>query len=187
MALHRKRLKHFNIPGDAHFLTFACFRRIRLLSKDRSRIWFIEALEKARIRRAFDLWAWVLMPDHVHLMIYPREREYEIDKILASIKKPVGYRAIQYLERQAPAFLERLTVVNRNRIYRRFWQPGGGFDRNMDDLFAIYEAIEYIHHNPVRRGLVQRATDWIWSSAQDWAGMGHPLITVDRTLPPLMC
>ncbi len=49
----------------------------------------------------------------------------------------------------------------------------------------LHEPIEYIHNNPVRRGLVDCATDWLWSSARDWAGLGHPHITVDRTLPPL--
>ena len=48
-----------------------------------------------------------------------------------------------------------------------------------------YEVIEYIHNDPVRRGLVTTATDWPWSSARDWAGLGDPYITVDRTLPPL--
>jgi hypothetical protein len=52
-------------------------------------------------------------------------------------------------------------------------------------LETIYQAIEYIHNNPVRRGLVRCATDWLWSNARDWAGLGHPCITVDRTLPPL--
>ena len=74
---------------------------------------------------------------------------------------------------------------NRNRTYHRFWQAGPGYDGNLDDLEAIYKAIEYIHNNPVRRGLVAQATDWSWSSARDWAGLGHSYITVDRTLPPL--
>ena len=73
---------------------------------------------------------------------------------LASIKKPVGYNAIQYLKEHAPGFLERLTVRNRNRTYHRFWQAGPGHDANLYDLKTIYNAIEYIHNNPVRRGLV---------------------------------
>jgi putative transposase len=185
MNFRRKRLKHFDIAGDAHFITFSCFGRMPLLSKDRTRIWLVEAIENARIRHEFDLWGWVFMPEHVHLMIYPRNPIYRIDKILASIKKPVGYRAIQFLEQVSPDFLKRLTVVYRDRTYRRFWQAGGGYDSNMDDLRAIHEAIEYMHQNPVRRGLVERDTDWLWSSARDWAGMKHPLMTVDRTLPPL--
>jgi putative transposase len=182
---HRKRVKHFDLPGHAHFLTFSCYHRMQLLSKDRTRLWLLEALAKARIKHAFDLWAWVVMPEHIHLLIYPRKRRHKMSKILASLKKPVGYQAIQFLKENNPDFLERLTVINRNRTYHHFWQVGPGFDENLDDLYAIYEVIEYIHNNPVRRGLVTTATDWPWSSARDWAGLGGPYITVDRTLPPL--
>ena len=64
------------IPGHAHLLTFSCFRRMPLLSKDRTRRWFLEALGAARSALEFDLWAWVIMPEHVHLLIYPRREGY---------------------------------------------------------------------------------------------------------------
>jgi putative transposase len=180
-----KKVKHYDLPGDAHYLTFSCYGGLPLLSKDRSRLWFIDALKKARAKHAFDLWAWVIMPEHAHLLIFPRAAKYKTSKILASVKKPVGYKAVQYLRQNAPSFLERLTVRTRNRTYRRFWQAGPGHDGNLYELEAVYNAIGYIHNNPVRRGLVDHPTDWLWSSARDWAGMGHPYITVDRTLPPL--
>jgi hypothetical protein len=47
----------------------------------------------------------------------------------------------------------------------RFWQEGPGYDRNLTTSTAIEAAIEYIHMNPVRRGMVNRAVDWRWSSA----------------------
>ena len=182
---HRKQVKHFDLSGHAHFLTFSCYRRMQLLSKDRTQMWFVEALDKARIKHEFDLWAWVIMPEHVHLLIYPRNPIYKTSRILASIKKPVGYRAVQFLKEHNPEFLKRLTVVNKNRTYHRFWQVGPGYDENLDDVAAVHEVIEYIHNNPVRRGLVATPTDWLWSSARDWVGLGNPHITVDRTVPTL--
>ena len=86
---HRKRVKHIDLSGHAHFLTFSCYRRMQLLSKDRTRFWFLEALGKARVKHEFDLWAWVIMPEHVHLLIYPRKPHYKTSKILASVKKRV--------------------------------------------------------------------------------------------------
>src|SRR5437899_12347364 len=112
---HRNTVKHYDVPGQAHFVTFSCYRRWPLLSKDRSRWWFVRALENARRRHDFDLWAWVLMLEHVHLLLWPRQPVYSMAKILASIKKPVGARAIAYLRAHAPDFLERLTVRHRNR------------------------------------------------------------------------
>jgi putative transposase len=50
---------------------------------------------------------------------------------------------------------------------------------------TAHQIIEYIHGNPVHRGLVQRPEDWPWSSAADWAGQKHPLLPVDRTVPSI--
>ena len=182
---HHKKVKHYDIPGDVHFLTFSCYRRYQLLSKDRSRLWFIDALESACTKHGFHLWAWVIMPEHTHLLLWTPDAEMKTAKILASIKRPVGYEAVKYLKQHAPRFLERLTVVNTNRTYHRFWQPGPGWDQNLYNPPAIHNAIEYIHNNPLRRELATNPTDWPWSSARDWAGMGHPHTQVDRTVPTL--
>lgn len=182
---HRKKVKHYDGLNDAHFVTFSCYQRLPLLSKDRTRHWFLEALASARMKHRFDVWAWVIMPEHVHLLIWPRQRETRIASILSSIKKPVGYKAIQFLAEKSPAFLERLTVVNKNRTYRRFWQAGPGYDKNLNKVAAIHNVVEYIHANPVRRELVASPTDWPWSSAKDWENREHPDFAVDRTLPIL--
>ena len=47
----------------------------------------------------------------------------------------------------------------------RFWQPGGGYDRNIKDEATLKKMIEYIHNNPVRKAFVEDSTKWKWSSA----------------------
>jgi putative transposase len=188
----RKRVKHYD-NGEPHFLTFSCYRRLPLLSKDRTRQWFIEALTEARSKHGFHLWAWVLMPEHVHLLIWPPFSRVDssdtstigrIAGILADLKRPVGRRAIRYLEDRSPNFLERLTVRNRNRTYRRFWQAGSGYDENVSDVRDLHEVVGYVHDNPVRRKLVSQPADWAWSSARDWVGgETDPICPVDRTIP----
>jgi hypothetical protein len=64
---HRKTCKRFNNPCDAHALTFSCFRRQPFLSKDGSRQWLIEGIDRARRKLPFHVWAYVIMPDHAHL------------------------------------------------------------------------------------------------------------------------
>ncbi len=81
----RKTCKRYNLPGHAHFLTFSCFGRRPFLSRDRSRGWMIDAIALARERHGFDLWAWVIMPEHVHLLIFPRRETYEISAILTTM------------------------------------------------------------------------------------------------------
>lgn len=181
----RKRLKHFDVAGHAHFLTFSCYGRLPLLGKDRSRGWFVNALEEARRKASFDIWGWVIMPEHAHVLLWPRETDYQISRILTAIKRPVGVRAIAHLREHAPSFLERLRVVTRTRTYHRFWQAGGGHDRNLWEAQAIHRALAYIHANPVRRGLVDVPEAWYWSSAADWAGKDDVPLRVDRTLPVL--
>ena len=66
---HRKRCRGYNTPGEAHELTFSCFWRLPLLSKDRSRQWFVEALDDAPRRRDFLVWAYLIMPEHVHVIV----------------------------------------------------------------------------------------------------------------------
>jgi len=173
-------------PGVAFEWTFSCYRRFQFLNRDRTREWLIESLEEARTALAFDLWAWVIMPEHVHLLVYPRVSEASIGRIRAKIKEPVARQAIAWLTNHAPEWLPRITIQEGKRTRRRFWQPGGGYDRNATELATIHAMIEYIHNNPVRRGLVDRATDWEWSSARWYAEMLPVRIQMDRTLPMLI-
>src|SRR5437762_7145571 len=111
---HRKTVKSYNTPGEAHELTFSCFQRLPLLSKDRTRHWFLEALNQARVRRSFSLWAYVIMPEHVHVIVWPREPVYEVRLIRSALKIPVQRKALSYLRRHGSPFLDRLRDVQPN-------------------------------------------------------------------------
>ena len=67
--IYRKRLRHLDEPGHARCLTFCCYHRYRFLEKYRTRHWFLEALQEARVKWQFALWAYVLMPEHVHVLL----------------------------------------------------------------------------------------------------------------------
>ena len=65
----------------------------------------------------------------------------------------------------------------------RFWQPGGGYERNIAEGSTLRRLMDSIHENPVRHGMVERPEDWEWSIARWHAGI-HPIpIEMDRTLP----
>jgi len=143
----------------------------------------VESIAKARVRLQFDLWAWVIMPEHVHLLVHPRTPNSKTATLLSAIKRPVAEKAIAYLVGRKSPFLERLTVRTKTRTYRRFWQAGPGQDHNIDEPETAHRVVEYIHNNPFCRGLVARSDDWYWSSARDWNGAGDVKLNVDRTLP----
>jgi putative transposase len=178
---HRKTLRRYNDPGHAHALTFSCFRRQPFLGKDRSRQWLVDAIDRARDRLRFHVWAYVVMPEHVHLLIWPTGPEYDVSDILNSVKLSVVKRAVPFVRRAAPSFLARMEERRPGgKVSHRFWQPGGGYDRNVVEPETAYREIEYIHNNPVRRGLCERPEDWYWSSAADYAAVRSGPLRVDR-------
>jgi putative transposase len=126
------------------------------------------------------------MPEHVHLVLLPHEG-IRISEILRIIKRPVTRKAVVWSEANSPNFLAEMIYTQPNgKMTRQFWQRGGGYDRNLRSIPDVHEKIQYIHANPVRRGLVEKPEDWPWSSYRAWrTGIDSP-IPIDRSsLPPL--
>ena len=175
---YSRHCHRWNIRGHAHELTFSCYQNRPFLSRERTCTYLVDALVASRRKHNFDLWAYVFMPNHVHLVIHPREDGYSISGVLRSIKQPVARRAIEYLRRSNPAGLKCLATGEQNEPYR-FWQKGGGHDRNITEVETLVQSIQYIHNNPVRNGLVQTADQWCYSSAADWLNSGSGPISID--------
>ncbi|MCK4626323.1 MAG: transposase [Phycisphaerae bacterium] len=182
----RRHRKSFDIIGDAHCLTFSCFQRQPFFNGRYSPRWFLDAVEQARSKHPFELWAFVIMPEHVHMVILPHEG-VKIRTILSRTKHPVTRRALHFVEKNCPSFAARMIDRQPNgKITHRFWLRGGGYDRNLRSVRDVHEKIRYIHENPVRRGLVKCPEDWQWSSASAWASDIDEPIRIDReSLPPL--
>ncbi|MEM9346202.1 MAG: transposase [Planctomycetota bacterium] len=158
--------RNYNTPRHAHELTFTCYRRISFLAKDRSRQWLADAINTACVKHHYRLWAYVFTPEHVHLLVWPNQMTYDIAAFRRDVKSPVARRAIAYLESHSQELLEKITKRRGQRIERVFWQQGGGYDRNIDNTKTLKSSIDYIHLNPVRRGLVEMPGDWVWSSSR---------------------
>jgi len=166
--------RNYNTPNHAHELTFSCYHRHPFLEKDRTRQWLADAINRACEKHAFQLWAYVFMPDHAHLMVWPTRLDYDIAGLRRSIKSPVAIRAINHLKQHHPDWLKKIERQRGQRTERLFWQPGGGYDRNIDNPNTLKPMIDYIHQNPVRKGLCKSAEDWPWSSARWYQDMSTP-------------
>lgn len=186
-APHRKRLKRREIDGQDRFITFSCEQRLPLLRNPAIADLVVASL--ARVRLDFDLalFAWVVMPEHVHLLVRP-PADSEIAPALRSLKTTVARRAFaRWRELDAP-ILKRLETADGPA---RFWLKGGGFDRNIRDAAEFRRTVQYIHRNPVERGLVEQPEQWRWSSVLWWGGLdgacpcdpspGDPRVWVDWT------
>ena len=138
------------------------------------------SIHRASPASNFALWAWVILPEHVHLLIRPRDHEYNMAPILKAIKQPVAQKAMAYLKEHAPEAAEQFRVTRPGgKVEHRFWQQGGGYDRNVFDPEYARTAIEYFHANPVRRQLVSSPLDWVWSSARWYAGDVNAILKID--------
>jgi putative transposase len=178
-----KTVKHYHQPGDLHELTFSCYRRIALLTNNAWREKLSRTIDDACEAEQCRLIAFVYMPEHVHLLLWPQTNEPRIDLVLKRLKRPVSILARDNLRATNARLLQRLTVRERpGKFAFRFWQEGPGYDRNLQTCEAVLASIDYIHLNPVKRGLCPRARDWRWSSARFYESGGT---VVDPALPRL--
>ena len=182
MSASRGHRRNCNDQGHAHELTFSCYKGFQFLAAERTCRWLAEAIEEARVEWRFDLWSYVFMPEHAHLIVHPRDASYDIAEIRASIKAPVGRKAIRFLVENAPHWLARITRKRGKKTERLFWQSGGGYDRNVIEPQTLVKMIDYIHLNPVRRGLVEKPEQWQWSSAA-WYLLGAEVPIIPDQIP----
>jgi putative transposase len=140
-------LKRFQNTKQTHFITFSCYHRRPMLTTEISRRLFESALE--RVRRNFQLrvYAYVVMPEHVHLLLSEPQRAKLADA-LKSLKQSASRRLIGNAE--------------------HFWQKRY-YDFNIRNHPQFVEKIRYIHRNPVNRGLCERPEEWPWSSFRHYA------------------
>ena len=85
---------------------------------------------------------------------------------------------MNYLKNNNPGGLKYLATSQTHRPYR-FWQKGGGYDRNVTKVETIIDSVRYLHNNPVRKGLVESEHEWYYSSAADWQGVKQGPIPID--------
>jgi putative transposase len=162
---HRKLVKHCDEPGYAHELTFSCYRRQPLLTDDRRCVLLSRAIDRAIEKHGFELIAFVYMPEHVHLIVFPIDPTAQVSRLLFAIKRPFSFRVRQQLHDTSDPLLDSLTIRDRpgHRSFR-FWQEGPGYDRNIRKVDTLRAAVDYVHHNPVRRGLCDSPDKWKFSS-----------------------
>ena len=135
-----------------------------------------------------ELVGFVFMHEHVHLLVYPTVPDPSLSRYLARLKQPFSKHIKETLAGQHSQLVEKLMVQERpGKECFRFWQEGPGFDRNLFPSEAISSSLEYIHNNPVSRGLCRRAVDWKWSSARYYldvpAGQQYPGLPMIHGLP----
>ena len=167
-----KGLKRYYGKGDLHFLTFSCYRRLPLLKTVRARNLFVRELARVRAEYGFLLVGYVVMPEHVHLLI-SEPKKGTPSTVLQMLKQRVSQK-LRAKRRDTCGKQLRLAFPGQAENPRSFWQARF-YDFNVYTSGKKREKLEYMHRNPVTRGLVEHPKDWPWSSwsfyAKDEKGM----------------
>lgn len=168
----RIKRRQWNIAHHAHELTFSVYHRHRWLGEPAAAQIFLRSLDEARSGLNFDVFAFVVMPEHCHVLLRPRSETYNMGEILQAIKSPTA----KAIFAEHPHLRQSCRVERSGRPAEyRFWQAGGGYDRNIFKTRTIWQVIDYIHANPIRRSLCARPCDWPWSSAGAYSGLPTPI------------
>jgi len=171
----RNPLRRYYGLGDLHFVTFSCYRRRAFLRTRRARDCFLKILDEVRSRHKFRVLGYVVMPEHVHLLL-SEPAKGDPSKVLQVLKQKVS-RALRRQPRRSAsgqlslAFPEAETET-------AFWQRRF-YDFNVWSAKKVKEKLEYMHGNPVKRKLVTHPKDWPWSSWSHYAKGEEGLLRID--------
>ncbi len=178
------RSQDFQVSRDSQalYITIVTKDRLPVFRTDIMKNVVCEAINEARNSGGFLLFAYVIMPDHIHLLTNCPKRSADV---LRYIKGITGRRVIDYLkEKSHESSLAKLQHEHWKRKHRySLWQQ----EKNVFSVFSegvFMQKVNYIHLNPVRAGLVERAIEYRWSSARIWqrcATDDEPLtVDIDR-------
>ena len=150
------KLKHFDDENTARFITFSCYRRQPNLDTLPAKEIFVEQIGAAREKHSFKLLGYVIMPEHVHLVIFAKSGT-RVGSLIGEIK---SFTARRY-------FASVNIVLPESK--RVFWEKRC-YDHNCRNVLSVREKINYCHNNPVKRGLVDAPGEWPWSSYNWYIG-----------------
>ena len=172
-----KGLKRIYGQGHLHFLTFSCYRRLPLLGSARARNVFVRVLDQVRKEYGFKLVGYVVMPEHVHLLISEPARGTP-STVLKMLKQKVSRLLRRKPRRQVSPGQRSFQFVSSAERLPQFWQKRF-YDFNVWSRKKKVEKLGYMHANPLKRGLVDDPRHWPWSSYAFYQQRGEILIEVD--------
>ena len=167
-------LKRYYGHGDLHYITFSCYRRRPLLGSATRRDLFLKVLEQVRQRYGFVVVGYVIMPEHVHLLLSEPDRGNP-SIVMQALKLGVARRVLAQVRRRRHPGQAALFAAGPLHIWQaRF------YDFNVWTERKRIEKLRYMHRNPVKRGLVDSPEMWRWSSYRSYAFGEHGVVRVNE-------
>jgi REP element-mobilizing transposase RayT len=162
-------------PDRAHFITSTVVGWLPVFSSVPCCQILADSFAYCQRHKALKLHAWAIMENHFHAIV----QAPELSGVVADLKKFTARRLIEQLSREGREWLLRLLEENRARhktaIRYQLWQEGFHPQAILDDAMML-QRLDYLHHNPVRRGWVASPEHWRYSSAHEWMAGATPLL-----------
>jgi putative transposase len=170
----RNRLQRFYGRGDLHFITFSCRERLPLLGSAGARDAFVSVLDEVRAGHAFRLLGFVVMPEHVH-MVVSEPRLGDPSEVMQVLKQRTCFRLKRSNENgSAKVAAAQFSEEDAYALWQRRF-----YDFNVWSSGKLEQKLDYMHRNPVKRGLVRHPEYWPWSSWSYYEKGEAGLIRID--------
>ena len=161
-------MERYRITSDAavNFVTFSVVDWLPVFVSEATCRIITDSLNFCHERKGLCTNAYVIMPTHMHAMLFNRNFDAEqLEKAITDFRKFTGRSLCDFLENHSPrCFAETLRSASIEDRERRFWQPSRHPEAIETDCFWK-QKFDYLHENPCRKGLVRRADEWRYSSA----------------------
>ncbi len=179
------KYKSYHIPGHLYFVTTTVVGKKKILSNPEITGIVLKSLNFLRKEARMKLFSYVIMPDHLHLIVLPLEyqgKNQTISDLMRDFKKFTSKRITEKLKRlnyeNLLAFFSRSAESYKRQIYK-VWDEGF-FDENIFTQEFLNQKIQYIHYNPVRKGLAKDPEDYYFSSARNFVCQKESPLEVDE-------
>ena len=156
--------------GDLHYITCSCYQRKAFLGSAARRDLFLRIFEQARQRYEFQVVGYVVMPEHFHLLIGEPD-DGNVSLVMQVLKQRVARQCRASARLHSPG----------DAVPPSFWLPRS-YDFNVFTEKKIIEKLDYIHWNPVKRGLVASPEQWRWSSARYYSLEEEGPVKIERLI-----
>jgi REP element-mobilizing transposase RayT len=178
LKIMRSRYRVHNCD-QAHFITSTVVGWLPVFTRANRCDLVVESLKYCRAHKELRIYAWVILDNHFHAIVSAPD----LSRVLADLKRNVARQVIDQLETESRADLleqfRRLREPHKRESEYQFWQEGFHPQAMVTDVIML-QKLEYLHNNPVKRGLVASPEHWRYSSAHEWLPAAMPLFRVDQ-------
>jgi len=183
------KLFYIREQEKAHFITATVVDWIDVFTRKNYRNCIIDCLDFCIKNKGITVYGYVILSNHIHLIIHSKDGK--LSDLIRDFKKFTAKTILEKIQAEPESrrdwMLERFKIAteshSRNKNYQ-FWQYGNHAEEIYSEKF-MWSKLGYIHLNPVRAGLVVKASDYIYSSASNYAN-GEGILTIEKADNPVV-